>query len=317
MQQPTMTDPSLQSIFSNRYVKFILLCFFIGICVFLLLPSTSSHEVDIFIPVDYLQIPDGLTMTQPPVTGIEVRINGSKSKIKTLSSLKLRYELDLSGVYTGFNSIPIDPEQIQLPSGLSVVSVNPKQIAVRIETEIEKKLPVKISLSGNPATGYTVANTLARPLSATLRGPETVILPMEEVLTKPINIKGLSESFKKEIALDLPQGVRVVDASNIFFAEVRMEEKITVKKINGILVKGSDTPYVYKITPTTIDVEVKGPENIIDKLDKDNHINVYVDLQGLTPGVYVRRAAISLPVKTTLIGVKPEIFTVKITNKKK
>ena len=311
-----MTDHKFQSFFSHRYVKYIIPCFFIGTVVFLLLPSTSLHEIDIFIPLDYRKIPTGLTMTQPPVNGIEVRINGPKSKTKTLSSLKLRYEIDLSDVNTGFNSIPIDPDQIRLPSGFSVVRVNPTQIAVSVENEVEKKLPVKISLSGDPTAGYTVISTIARPLSVTLRGPETAVLPMEEVPTKPISLKGVSESFKKEVALDLSEEVRVVGSSNTIFAEILIEEKIAVKKINDILVKGSDTPYVYKITPPTIDVEVKGPANIIDKLDKDNHINVYVDLQGLTPGVYIRRAAITLPVETTLIGVKPEIFTIKIINKK-
>jgi YbbR domain-containing protein len=316
-QQPAMTDPIHQSIFSRRYVKYIIPCFFIGICVFLLLSNTASDEVDVFIPVDYIQIPAGLTMTQPAVNGIEARISGPKSKISALTSMKLRYALDLSKVYTGYSSIPINPDQIGLPSGFSVVGINPKQIAVRIEKEIEKKLPVKVSLSGNPVAGYMVANTIARPLLVTISGPETTIIPMEEIPTKPINIKGLSESFKKEIALDLPEEVQIVGSSNIISAEVLIEEKITVKKINHIPVKGSDTPYIYNITPTTIDIEVKGPTNIVDKLDKDNHINVYVDLQGLTPGVYIRRATITLPVKTTLVGVTPEIFTIKIINQKK
>ncbi|MBW1694838.1 MAG: YbbR-like domain-containing protein [Deltaproteobacteria bacterium] len=255
-------------------------------------------------------------MTQPLVSGIEVRINGPKSKIKTLSALKLRYELDLSGVNIGLNSIPIDQDQIQLPSRVSIVKVSPTQVTVRIENEIKKELPVKIFLSGKPATGYMVASTIAKPLSVTLRGPETAISSMEEALTKPINIKGLSESFKKEIALDIGKEIQIVGSSNIIFAEVLIEEKITNKKIEDILVKGNDTPYVYRITPATIDIEVKGPANIIDKLDKENGINVYVDLQGLKPGVYIRRASITLPVKTTLVGVKPEIFTIKIMNKK-
>ena len=311
-----MTIQSLQSISGRRYVKYIVLFLLIGLCVFFLLPNASSDEVDIFIPVDYIQIPTGLAIKQPPVNGIEVRISGPKSKIQSLSSMKLRYALDLSGVYTGYNSIPVDPEKIGLPNGFSVVRINPEQIAVRIDKEIEKKLPVKISLAGDPVAGYTVASTIARPLWVTLRGPETAIVSMEEVPTKPINIQGLSESFRKEIALELPEEVQIVGSSNIIFAEVLMEEKIIVKKINRVPVNGSDTPYAYKITPTTIDVEVKGPANIVDKLDKDNHINVYVDLQGLAPGVYIRRATITLPVKTTLIGVTPEIFTIKIINKK-
>jgi YbbR domain-containing protein len=74
---------------------------------------------------------------------------------------------------------------------------------------------------------------------------------------------------------------------------------------------------MYSIMPPTINIEVKGPVNIIEKLHKDKGIEVYVDLKGLKHGVYVRRATITLPVKTTLIGVKPELFTVKISTENK
>jgi hypothetical protein len=43
---------------------------------------------------------------------------------------------------------------------------------------------------------------------------------------------------------------------------------------------------------------------------------VLVELKNLSPGVYVRRATITLPVKTTLVKVEPELFTVKIIGRK-
>ena len=153
---------------------------------------------------------------------------------------------------------------------------------------------------------------MAKPLSIHLRGPEQILNPIEEILTKPIDIKGLSASLKKEIALDLPENIEVVAHSGIILAEVVIEEKIVIKNITDIIVIGKGSTYDYSIKPAIIDIEVKGPENIIEKLLKETGVKVYVDLKGLNPGVYIRRATIPLPVKTTLIRVKPEIFTVKI-----
>ena len=42
------------------------------------------------------------------------------------------------------------------------------------------------------------------------------------------------------------------------------------------------------------------------------NIAVSVDLKDLNPGRYECRASITLPVKTTLVAVDPEIFTVTI-----
>jgi YbbR domain-containing protein len=56
---------------------------------------------------------------------------------------------------------------------------------------------------------------------------------------------------------------------------------------------------------------------VIEKLYGTNGVQVYVDLKGLKPGIYNKRATITLPVKTTLIDATPEIFKVKIINQKR
>ena len=275
---------------------------------------SSLQETVIFIPVDSGQIPPGLTITGPPLKGIEVYVYGPKSAVRTLSDLKIRYMLDLSGVHVGINSIPINKERIILPEGLSIVKINPMFLTVTIENKIKKKLPVKIIFSGKPATGFTVAGAVAKPLSVILQGPESIIEPMDQVLTKPIEIKGLSESFKKEVALELVEDLEIISPSKIISAEISIEEKIVTQKFLNLQVEGKITPFSYRITPPAITIEVKGPVHIIEKLHSEKWITVYVDLQGLPPGTYVKRATITLPVKTALIGVTPEMFTVNISS---
>jgi YbbR domain-containing protein len=307
-----MTNPIRLPILSSQNFKWLILSFLIGTGVFLLWSVSSLQETDILIPVVSAGIPEGLTITGTPLKDIEVSIRGPKSVLKTLPDLKLQYLLDLSGIDIGLESIPIKKERITLPEGISIVRVNPIFLTVRVEKEIKKELPVKIAYSGKPAAGFTVAGALAKPFSMNLRGPENILDSIEEILTKPVDIKGLSASLKKEIALDLPENIEVVAHSGIILAEVVIEEKIVTKNLTGIIVTGKGTTYDYSIKPSVIDIEVKGPENIIEKLVKETGVKVYVDLKDLNPGIYIRRATIPLPVKTTLIRVKPEIFTVKI-----
>ena len=59
----------------------------------------------------------------------------------------------------------------------------------------------------------------AKPISVILRGPERSLGQMDKVSTKPINIKGLSESFKKEVALDLVENLKLIDSSKIILAK--------------------------------------------------------------------------------------------------
>ncbi len=229
-----MNTHSRLSILHPRNFKRSVLCFLLGICFFLPCSCSSLQETVIFIPVDSSQIPVGLTITGPLVKGIEVHVRGPKSTIKILSDLKIRYVLDLSGAHVGINSIPIKKDRIILPEGISIVKINPTFLTVTIENEIKKELPVKILFSGKPATGFTVAGAVAKPLSVILQGPENILGPMDKVLTKPIGIKGLSESFKKEVALDLVEDLEIIYPSEIIFAEISIEEKMYMRNMTEI-----------------------------------------------------------------------------------
>ncbi len=50
--------------------------------------------------------------------------------------------------------------------------------------------------------------------------------------------------------------------------------------------------------PPVITINVKGPAKLLESLSTSPDFNVYVDIKGLDPGVYVRRATLELPVKT-------------------
>jgi len=312
-----MTNPNFFSILSFRNLTGLILFFFIGIGIFLLWPYVSIQEADVFIPVNTEKIPEGLIITNGPFTGIEVHVRGPKSIIRTLSDLKIQYTIDLSAVNIGVNIIPIHQARIPLPNGISILKINPDSITVKVENEIKKKLPVNISLTGKPAKGFMVVGAEAKPTSVTLRGSEETLGRMDKVLTKPINIKGLSGSFKREVTLDLVENLNLVDSSKIILATVMINEQLTTITFDNIPVQGDGCLYVYRITPPLITIKVKGPVNVIEKLYGTNGVQVYVDLKGLKPGIYNKRATITLPVKTTLIDATPEIFKVKIINQKR
>jgi len=124
------------SIFHTKNIKWIIACLFFGVCIFLLLPVSSSDEIDIFIPVDLGKIPRGLTATDLPLKGIEVRVRGPKSVVETLSKLKLRYKLDLPDTNVGVKVVPIEKDRIPFPREISIIEVNPSFLTIRVEKEI-------------------------------------------------------------------------------------------------------------------------------------------------------------------------------------
>jgi YbbR domain-containing protein len=182
------------SAFGRRYSRYIyFIPAVVSICY--ILSCTSIIETDILIPISIENIPKGLTITDPPLKGLEVRVRGSESLIASFSEMNLQYKLDLSLVNVGVESIQIQREEILLPQGVSIVSLTQSFLAVRIEHEIIKEVPVIVSVSGQPASGFIVTNAVARPTRIVLRGPEDTLKPLDEVMTKPIDVGGHSGSF--------------------------------------------------------------------------------------------------------------------------
>lgn len=278
----------------------------------LILSCTSTIETDILIPISFENIPNGLTITGHPLKSLEVRVKGPEPLIESLSKMKLQYKLDLIAVKPGVQSIQIRNDAILLPQGVSILKITQSFLAVRIETEIIKEVPVFVSVSGRPASGFIVTSAVARPKRIVLRGPEDTLKPLTSLMTKPIDLDGSSESFKKNTAIELINNVEIISGDKIFVAEISIDKKIVTKRFKNVSVEGIEASFPYTITPPRIDIEVKGHVNILEKIDPVKDIKVCIDLKDLKPGTYNKRASIKIPVQTTLSRVTPEIFTVRI-----
>ncbi|MEN8244602.1 MAG: CdaR family protein [Thermodesulfobacteriota bacterium] len=277
--------------------------------------AQDSIEVSIKIPVIGVNITPGLIMTGPSVQGIEIQVAGSAERMQALQDTRLKYELDLSGLGNGIHTIPITREQITLPEGLSTVKLNTQTITIRIDTEIKKELPVNVFVEGDAAPGFHVTGASASPNKALLSGPQYILDDIEHITTNPIDIAGASESFKKEITLNLAESVTVLFPADPIITQIDIAEKTIVRTLKDLKLTGRNIKLPNSITPPAISLDVKGPANIVNTLETNEAFTVFLDLKGLKPGVYVRRATIVLPVPTMLVGVSPEIFTVTIKGK--
>jgi YbbR domain-containing protein len=286
------------------------------LCSFKPVQASTLKEIEILIPVDFYKLPQGLTLVGSEPKEIELRVKGPPAVLDDLKHNSPRYKLDLSGVAVGSKSIAVSPDLIQMPAEARITQVNPAYLTVKVDRLLKKRVAVKVAVSGEPDGSYFISDMLVRPSTILICGPETAVGLMDEIFTKPIDVTARSESFKKEIAVDLVQGVEPCFSSNIVLAEIYFAAKIVTKRFKGILVQGQNATHEFDISPGTLTLEIKGPLNIIDNLQPRKDIRVFVELKNLKPGVYVRRATISLPVKITLVNVEPELFTVKIFGEK-
>jgi len=258
-------------------------------------------------------LPEGLTLTPPAEKFVGARVKGPASLVDSLADQQLACTLNLAGRAPGWVSIPITSENFRLPKNLHISAINPATITVRIKTGDRKKLPVYIAIAGKPATGFRVIDSFALPGRVTVTGPQNRLAAMDRLMTKPITIEGIAESIKKETALDLPADVHALGIEKAIIADIRIAAKTDRRTLAGIPVIARGTGHTTIFSPPEIALEIEGPADALARLNPNANITAYVDLAGLKPGVYVKRASISLPLGITLVKAEPELFTVTMT----
>ena len=266
-------------------------------------PVTTN---DILVKIKYIDSED-LIKVPPYPKEVELRVTGTKKRIGYLKQTSCN--IDLRTFVKGINKVFIK-DYIKLPRGIKIVRIAPEFINVKLGTRTYKRFPVQVVTTGKPASGYRLTGKRVEPDHVLLSGPSQTIRNLKVLYTKPIDLALSRESFKKEVALDLNESL--VNRSGKIFATIEVKEKIVIRKIKNIPVKGIGTKRFFKILPEIMDIEIKGPESSVRLNHIKEKIKVFIDMNGLKKGMYVRRAVISIPIEFTLVKAKPANFTVNI-----
>lgn len=294
---------------TSSYVKAIalILVLIAGAALFFLLKPDAHQESLVLVPVEFADLPGSLIISSASTENIELLIKGRKETLENLKSPVCR--LSMAQAQMGERRIPVTARSMVLPPNVQIVDVQPMSIRVTIDRKISRDLPIEIVCTGVPAKGYRLVTALAVPEHVVVAGPKALIESIDKIKTKPVDISGLSESCKKEAVYDMDPSWPMVLPQGPVVANLSIAEKTVVKKIDIPLTLPANVTHV---NPAMASLEISGPETRFYGLDALKNIEISIHADDLKPGVYVRRATISLPVDYTLISVKPELFTLTV-----
>jgi YbbR domain-containing protein len=277
-----------------------------------LLFCEKQDEIILAIPVTFEHIPPGLMAVRdtPPV--LEARLKGPSRLFKDLKDSQLSYKIDLSAAKPGALLIKISPEMIKVPRRVSVLKIGPTSFTITIEKRMEKIVPIVPDFKSDPAPAYVVSRVVANPSMVRITGPMSVLDKISAVRTTPVDVGGLTDTIKKRVALNLNHHPHVeAIGDKLVEVEIVVSEKIVEKRLH-LAVQATGGRYRYVITPDRIEILLTGPVSTLKDLPQNNAVQVYVDMDGLEPGTYVRPAVINPPLNTMLVDAKPEVFTVRV-----
>ena len=192
-------------------IRTFLLALILAIAVWIsAVTSADPNEVRIYpnkIPLEIIGQDPSLISTSNIPSSVEITLRAPHSVWEQLTAQEnsIHASLDLSGLDAGEHTVNV---QIRIAlRTVQIVLANPTTVDVTLEPLDTQTLPVDLSLSGQPATGYQAASATLDPKTVSISGPRSVIEQAKRARIL-VNMAGARESIDQTI------GVQVLDAKN-------------------------------------------------------------------------------------------------------
>ncbi len=251
-------------------------------------------------------MPDGYLVTGLPST-VNVRAQGSRGQLTTLSPGDFQAVVDLSAITPGENDLPVN---VNSPPGIRVIQLSPSRVRVQVDRIVEKEVPVEVTIRGEPAAGYSVMAATVDPPLVHLKGPERLVNPISRV-TVPIDVQGVNATVEKPASFTgLPRGVSVIPPA------VRVTVPVLAMPVKEVPVEPQvrGTPAAgYRVEEVRVEpgvIQVSAPAPVLEGVQRVN--TVPVDISGVSQDV-VRRVGLVAPGNGVVMRPEQVQVTVRLS----
>lgn len=278
---------------------------------FIALKALRTVEMDLFLPVVLQEnapwIPEG-----PVPAGVEARLRGPNWLIARLQAEPPKVTLRLDQAVTGPNRFSVGKALPNLSEAVTIVRLTPDPLVLRLQPAKTRRLPVHVPTTGEPAPGYKISDTRVSPAEVIITGPDSAVSQLIRAETVAVDVSGATQSIQKTVGFDLGEAIRVQSNEKSITVAITITEAVQTKKLTSLPVRTQPIGSSIAVSPTVVSLTISGPAGQLTDPTLVEGISVTVPVEGLKPGVYVRRAEITLPSGILLISAEPELFTVTI-----
>jgi hypothetical protein len=235
-----------------------LLSLILALTVYLLVNSDRDREITLHVGISYT-LPEDKVLVSERIPDVRVTVRGPWRRLRRFDEREIeRVNLDLRRISGG--EVPITPDMVQVPAGLTVVSVSPRSFRAAFEKRVDKTVVVSVATSGRPLHGFVVTAVTVSPPTVAARGAQGVIAALSSIRGKEVRVDGRSDSFEMETELLPPDGVEL-EAGGRVVVRLEIKEELVSRRIGPlpVQVRGDGVDLTrYTAKPAQVDVTLTG-----------------------------------------------------------
>lgn len=291
-------------------------CLAAAIVIWIQIASTSPVERPARLPLRVTGLEAGRTIAGsqlPPE--VEVRVRGSKLRLLAHRWLQRpigEVVLDLSDRPAGRPfTVALAPGDVQGEVTATEI-IDPVRVTIRIDGEVQRRLPVSVSTVGSLRPGYGyVAPPRAEPESVLVTGPARYFPDQAQVRTATLDLGRLEGHGRLTLGLLPPERHLQVSAPEIevVYGVGPLAER-TVADV-PVLATGVEDGREVGVSPVHADVLVRGVADSLRALTPAR-LAITVAADGLAPGVHRLPGEVTGPAWVAVIGLDPAEFQVVV-----
>ena len=146
---------------------------------------------------------------------VNVRVRGSSKRVRALDPGQVDVQVELCR-REGPVTVSLGPENVLVPDGLEVVSVDPGTLTVEMEREVSRRVRVVPNLEGQAAAGARVEEPEVFPNQVLVTGPASMVARIEVLRTRPVSLAGRSATFEERVPVVPPDPlIQIVQPSRV------------------------------------------------------------------------------------------------------
>lgn len=246
-------------------VLLMILSLALGILVWFLAVGTDQMDASMELPIEVLNLPKSLVIYNQYRKEVSVTLRGPRGIIQEVRNRPPSLLLDLSEAKPDTIVLSTESLSLPLPSGISVLRMQPASITLSIDKLVEREIPLTAITEGDVAEGYVLREIVLNPDKISVAGPENLVIQENTLKTYVINLSGLNHSTTLPVHLDLsPEFMDLIGETTVV-AKLIVADKFIEKRIRNIPINIRDTEHEVRVKPDSITAVARIPEKLISE----------------------------------------------------
>lgn len=249
----------------------IILWYFVG--------GEDKINKNVMIPIEIINLPRDLTISNQFKKEIEVTVSGPRSLILEMGNRAVTRQVDLSMATPGTMVIENDHKHIPVPRGITIQRVQPSSIILSLDKLIQKRFPVEARTTGEVAHGYFIKSLKVAPDAIAITGPQTTLSQVDHFFTKTINLDSVKKSMQLQVPLQLDPAIVELIGETSVTVDVMVGLQTVPMNFDTLKVTAVVDEQVREVRPDRVKVVANVPKLLLEKK---------VDLKNLITAVAVK-----------------------------